>query len=70
MTSPATFRFTLHTQRMLMGTVFFVGVILLVVSVSVLGASLLGLYPVKLSLGLSSLMSGVAAIGAAIGLAN
>jgi len=70
MTAPATFRLPHSFQRVLMATVFFTGVSLLVLSVSALAASLLGWFPVQLNLGIASLMSGVTAIGAALGLAN
>ncbi|WP_189608452.1 hypothetical protein [Saccharospirillum salsuginis] len=69
-TAPASFRLTPGFQRVLMASVFFVGISLLVLSVSALAASLLGLFPVQLNLGIASLLSGVAAIGTALGLAS
>lgn len=69
-TEAATFRTTPGLQRALMATVFFIGVTLLVVSVSAMAASVLGWFPVHLSLGIATLLSGVASIGAALGLSR
>lgn len=70
MTDPASFTLGIRQQRWLMASVFFIGVLLLLVAVSVLGAALLGFLPAtSANFGLAPLISGIASVMAAILLA-
>lgn len=70
MTDPASFTLGSRQQRWLMSSVFFIGVMLLLIAVFVLGAALLGLVPAaNASFGLAPLISGIASVMAAVFLA-
>lgn len=71
MTEPAAIALTAKQQHLLMASVFFVGILLLLVASAVLGAALLGMVPVETaSMGLMPLISGLASVAAAVFLSS
>lgn len=71
MTDPASFSLTTRQQRVLMGTVFFIGILLLLIAVLVLGAAILGFVPVSSAgLGVAPFISGLASVAAAVFLSH
>lgn len=71
MTEPGAIALTAKQQHLLMASVFFVGILLLLVASAVLGAALLGMVPVEAaSMGLMPLISGLASITAAVFLSS
>ncbi|MHA7878237.1 MAG: hypothetical protein ACX931_00470 [Saccharospirillum sp.] len=71
MTDPASFTLGNRQQRWLMAAVFFIGVLLLLIAVAVMGAALLGALPAQsANFGLAPLISGIASVLAAVFLAH
>lgn len=67
MTEPLPLHLTSQQVKILMGTVFFIGITLVAAAITVLGAAILGLLPVySAGYGLAPLISGIASVSAAV----